>query len=920
MKISEIRNKFFGLSDLKSLINESALGENMNWKKFFQDYPQFLDDKYAEMSKEQFWSDDDLLNAIANYPGSQYPYLTDKERVMALDNDTEKNIRKKGFRDKRLETLGQKQGKTKKRDKPISIGGFTQNNANFGNTDKPTSLMRTPFEYLEMFFKQNFNSGLLDYNEGESITDYLNGIRSFASEAYDELKIDAFNGSNMVWDSNNPSFFLFLLFYYADHCKKGGRTNKNMTNDYIDAIEVPEIKEAVEKIIGKNRVNTNEENDKAFFTFVEETFLSPVGLSFNTPLTTANLQKIYNQYFADEGKILATWNIFKPLSKETSFRLLNNYAQCVGGVLAAGLYILNLDKTKQIDNLSNNIAPFLGGNGLFKDIRSKCYLVKYKNDFSGKPESPLVSTNFRLFTEVLGGKSVYDLFDPFENISNELLTSAIEKIIRGQVGLAEGKVHKNPLNVDIEGMTRNDVKAKLRDISALGLPNYSSPISLTPAERLIELAKGMNYIVSRGDINWDLFGGEEYGFLSNLFKPADEIYKMQTGNDNQITAFRKLGAEAEGEYGENLTYGQIISYYFGQRDKNQKEIYMYLLSNLPQDINVIYEYNRQPNQVDPSLGNLSIDIVCEGRNGNPIVCIEYQGEQHYRGRYVSPKDESNDDKDGGILYEYTRMKDSILETYEKNSDEYEQRAMTLKIRKPSKQEDENGSRFLPPYIKDELIKTAYEKEYSRLTGLDFEKTWREYNPFVSDDTKEMNEGKKKKKLQFANPKEEWICYIYAILLQYFKIQITPDMMIPKGLVLKMDTKKFLCEVYPGADYVLPFLGSPNRFSNEIHAACQKKSDIDKSRIIKNHRWPFLCVLPSAELQTVTEEDFKYTSEVLANPKGEVYEWGVDNAVRDYLLQGVKKYFTNTGNIGGTMIQEETLFQNIVRELVSDNSF
>jgi hypothetical protein len=282
MKISEIRNKFFGLSDLKSLISESTLGEKMSWPAFFKDYPQFLDDKYAEISKEQFWSDNDLLNAIANYPGSQYPYLTDKERVMALDKDTENNIRKKGFRNKRLETLGQKQGKTKKADKLISIDGFTQDSANFGGTDKPTTLMRTPFEYLDMFFKQNFNGNLLNYSEGESITDYLEGIRDFADEAYDVLKIDAFNTSNLSWDSNNPSFFLFLLFYYVDHCKKNGKGNRNMTEDYINAIESPEIKEAVEqKGFGARKESVR--------TIVNRYILKPAGLNFFDKMTEDGL-------------------------------------------------------------------------------------------------------------------------------------------------------------------------------------------------------------------------------------------------------------------------------------------------------------------------------------------------------------------------------------------------------------------------------------------------------------------------------------------------------------------------------------------------------------------------------------------------------------------------------------------------------
>ena len=352
-----------------------------------------------------------------------------------------------------------------------------------------------------------------------------------------------------------------------------------------------------------------------------------------------------------------------------------------------------------------------------------------------------------------------------------------------------------------------------------------------------------------------------------------------------------------------------------------------MLSNLPGNIRERYEYNRAPNRLTgEALGNQSIDILCTTytgkmidetwieeakKSGDKTICIEYQGEGHFRPRFVRPKDYSSNPEDG-VLYWATEICKDILSQY----DEY-----ASKIK----------SRWFKDDMTEDMIKASFEKYYKDLTGAIFSETYSEFNPFIVDFDSFKNrtslqeaDGTQDNKANFISSDGrtdvEIMQYLYAMLIQIYGIPPEGKTIIPPGFIMKRESKsgnkeKMLSRVYPSkkAGYKINYILSMHRFSEEIHTIGQKVSDKDKSNLIKGRDWSLLYILPPESLQTTTEEDFKDT-QLLANPSSFVFRW--DSSQQDAILSTIKNYLAKpTGQLS-----ENSLFRSIVKELFDDNNF
>ena len=856
MKISEIRNKFFGLSDLKGLISESTLGEKMNWTNFFQDYPQFLDDRYALEKQEQFWPDEELMNAIANYPGSSYPYVSDKGQVATLSNDTKKNIFK-AFRNNRLINMGQKQGKTKKADKLISIDGFTQDSADFSGADKPTTLMRTPFEYLEMFFKQNFNGNLLNYREGESITDYLEGIRNFANEAYDVLKIDAFNASNLVWDSNNPSFFLFLLFYYVDHCKKNGRSNRNMTEDYINAIESPEIKEAVEQMV----FGVREESVDAI---VNRDILNPVGLNFFDEMTEDGLGKLVSLYFTN-GNI----EPIKRLQINVTSDVLEKNTQYLGNAVLVSWYICNFSNDRKIDELKDILGNSFNGGGNSSIIRSMSYRSRYDKG----------SEVFNKMAMAYNS-SVSGIFDLLNSISLTDVHNAVKNVVK-TFGATD----------NIEAF-----RAALNAYGNFELPPYDSEASLTPAERFILFARNTCGLLESKV-------AEKYGSYTiltpeTIFIPAGEGLELLKGdaNFNRLKENRTRRQLLENIYAdesketEEWNFCDLLSDDYFAGDKTQRAIYYFFKSNSdPNSSEWEYEFNRgkKENRVDNELGNQSIDIMCHyGDSKEKTACFEYEGEQHFHPMSVRPND---------VLVNtyavrfYNELKNNILNRY---------------IEAFQQSGSENKWESIDVY--DSIMKEEYHNSFNKLAGVPFKKAYdMVFKGYNLKTLSNLNYSKNRLNEAAADRDytvDELLAYMFVLLCNWENLRL-PDR------YAHLNFPNIYGKVSLNSS--IPYLGSPKRYVEELHVYHQKISDKQKSDILKSRNWVISYIVPGGN--SITQEDFDEIKP-LANPEGAVFRW------RDDEKESILNFMKEIGiPVIEKETISESLFEEIVKELLRDSS-
>jgi hypothetical protein len=127
----------------------------------------------------------------------------------------------------------------------------------------------------------------------------------------------------------------------------------------------------------------------------------------------------------------------------------------------------------------------------------------------------------------------------------------------------------------------------------------------------------------------------------------------------------------------------------------------------------------------------------------------------------------------------------------------------------------------------------------------------------------------------------------------------------------------LLKMYPKKElgYEISFLGSPNRFYEEINAQIRKITDERKSSVIKKRGWAGLYILPSFKNNTVSNEDVEFTQQ-LANPSSFVFQW--DETEKNNILASIMGYLGEPKVNKET--SEESLFESIIRELFSDNNF
>ena len=291
------------------------------------------------------------------------------------------------------------------------------------------------------------------------------------------------------------------------------------------------------------------------------------------------------------------------------------------------------------------------------------------------------------------------------------------------------------------------------------------------------------------------------------------------------------------------------------KDKTQSDIFYFLVGNSSEDVKWTYEYNRSK-KIDNDLVGKSIDIL--GQTEGRTFCFEYQGEQHYRPITVTYNEYTK-------FPLFTKMREYIL-----TECGFIQKTVggTKFFRGP---EASNSERMTE--IK-QVILNAYKSfadELSKSLGA-------EYN--LSRRLNEKFGGLGKINRTSAVNGD-------AQILSYFQ------------KILEESTKYDVFETPPMED-VVPYVGSPRRFLDEVKTAQDMGRDMEKREIIRRKEklgWILSYVIPGS----ATEDEKEYTEELAGN-KNLVFPWNREG--KEKLLG----FMQQNKILAGGVLEENTLFQ------------
>lgn len=850
MKISEIRNNLFGLSDLKGLINENTFGEHRggyDWQGYFAANPERLNQSFIQAM------------GLTSAP---------KEPI-TLDQIGDSEIRKHFGDEAAAKILSD----------PINfVKGKGVGNSYKGQRDKHRVLFRSKQNataLLKNFFEENggnniSNAPILAYEQGgngygnldREVLEYFYAIKGIAEKAGEyamQNQITDFTSSEPVGIVENP-FSMFLYFFFKMYVSGRGKWGsmydfeKNVRPEFVPYINrvMSEVKGAESDTIG---------GYNSIPAIIQSSLLDPIGLRYTSELYEY-ADVVYQNFFANRagiGKLEALLNEL-PNSLMTFQGAVGHDGRMqgtVGSVVYEALIIL-----KTVDNshkkLIDQIRTFMATDDLAR-FRSAAYLGRYE-----MRTNQIVPDDFKnKMAKCFGFSYPNEAFDPIRFIDYTTITRGISEWVK-----------------------TDDLVSLLRTTLYVTADPNASATEMCPAEKIFLAAKDINTLLTETSFKKYGRGPETMQMtIELLLGDANEglLAWQKTNSKNIPTAQVKLramyNAEKTSNPDEDLSFWRLLSRNSKISDVTQTEIFNWLVNNTDPSVEWKYEYNRKDHSEDDELGGKSIDIM--GKTPTNTYCFEYQGEQHYRPINVSYKDYDN-------FPLYTRMREYILEQcgYVKKS----VGGTKFFI----------GSEDIGPSMSTErmlqvrsVIIDAYRKFYGELLGSDSSLQQDLLTQRISQ--RLMAEWHVKSVNKKEVKTSEMVKYFQEIMQQ------SPEN----------------SEIFdnPPLEGVIPYIGSPQRFLDEVKAAQDMSRDAVKSQIIRSREklgWVMSYIIP----KKATPDEKKYTEELAGNSNN-VFTW--DKPGQSKLLG-----FLGSRNLLRTsraeMNEKKTLFEEIVKELLLDGDY
>ena len=871
MDIRKFNSKIFGLSDLKGLISESVYDEargadSFDWSGYFNANPDRVNMSFLKaMGLDKAPKEPIGLDQIGD---SEMRKHFGDEKIAQILSDPRNFMKDQGMSNTYKRQVKRYRGVSK------------------AQTENP------PMTVLKTLFAECGGNNIRP-NGNELSKEYFDAVRDVTIAAvekareqgfidFDDRDVDA-NGNVTRVEVGNvyDPFSLFLFFYYVVYYAARRRLgdvvyakkreySDNILNKYPEYFDI--IDREIRMMNGGTIRNTAEGPNRfeGIRDIIDWKYLSKYNMDFDTDLTPEAMSAIY-----ENGNLSAN---LRALSDTIQENILVNDAKKglgkVGGLVVGMLYLLRMSKDAKPQDVRKYCEKALLGDNL-ATFRGLVMRTRHGMLFGN-----VTNESIMVIARAFNGHNfdVNTVFDPLARVTLDEVHDAVRTLMTSQ-----------RFNIEDPASFRGPFKY----FASFGLPRYDSDSDLCPAERVATYGRNMYDLMEDSVVN--KYGGSRVLNPETVFMPAGAGLELLAGRNPMGSS--KRTQVLENVYGtekvaEQWSFGDLVSYdYFG-KDKTQREIFYFLRANSSPDVVWDYEYNRgKGNKVDSELGNKSIDIMCRyGNNLRKIACFEYQGEQHFRPRGVTPLDE---DANIPALALFNQIKNKILN----GCIEATRGAMGA-----TKWEDKS--------VYDNVIRSVYEETFNNLITKNLGGT---YNGFDDMYQVAMKDGTLRNVLRPRVNEavtdryvgdEELIVYMFCLLCMWNGRQLPAayrELRIGKD-VYSQKTKL-------NSDII--FLASPERFVQELHVYYSKISDSEKSMLIKSRNWPIAYILPPGN--SVTNEDVEETSR-LANPEGSVFRWN---------KEGESKILGFAESIGIPIVYGEeeedaettTLFEQIIRELL-----
>ena len=899
MKISEIRNNLFRLSDLKGLIHENTFDEDSiipsgrgragkSWASFFSENPERL--------KLSF------LKALGLNHNPAGPF-TDEEKELIKNSEIGRYFK---FTDSDVEEINANLERV-----------FNTNNgiANNYSTAKKNVAKRfrnseSGLDVLKNFFERGSstipNPSVLESGDMSAIRNYFQQISELAYEAIkysqeNNIKFGDIRNitSDTIGDVYNPySMFLYFVFYCA--ISTNGLHNGNVMKDNIPV----QFKKIVDKeevrlnslLSGKefNLVDTEErENPKlANMDFIQFFILNKIGLKHGELLTADRIQVLYNSYFASEDcfqNLMSGIQEIKAAKPNTTFPLSNETFSfnTVGGLTYAAISLL-MTNNRNFKNIIDAVMTYMPGSEVSEIRNAVCRMIYEERSWIIFDETFLntVSETF--------GIPYASLFDPAYEVNNKVVIEGLKRFVLKNGGNEDG------------------LRPLVRTSLCYGLE------TVPPIEKIFSLAKTLDELL-KTDF-YKRLGASGRNILNSPDLSVLDKISLLVGKASDGLKLLNEDAVKRGYAGTNLPAGidRLNTLYKGvsgtkkretmfweilKRDsgtKTQDDIFYFLFGISDKDIEWQSEYNRyegvEKENGQGGLGRKSIDIMGKKYqnaevNGKPVktnkvvkrLCFEYQGEQHYRPINIVPAD-----YDYSL---YSEMREEVL----------------MRCGFTSGKGKEGGKRNYYWATKDiptdelpldmrqiiiDVFKEQFEHLVAAVQGGRFS-----MDKVVTEGTG-VHRGIKRNALT---------SFKYGDAINYFREVIN------RGA---NDLSMFVAPPINGA---IPYLCSPCRFADEIFTAIDLQRDRMKSDIIFNRRklgWEMAYITPKVSA-SFTEEDLMYTvSELAKNNPEAVFQWDKEGKTK------LTAYLVNNGfkTQEQELVAENTLFRQIFNEIKNEYNY
>ena len=792
MKITEIKNKLFGLSDLNGLIKESVFDEarpkagGPTMRDFFKLHPEFIDKTYYNSPElraalyDYFRPTEEFPNITAFPHPDEYEGLPPAQRKLLY---TRVNNGKPDYLDK-----------MQKGNRALQFADDNLVAQNAG-VDRPVTLQakKMPIDILRLFFQTN--GGKLVFDESilsdfQAIKNYVDSASLLADDANtyfvnNNIPLRAFNDAGCTVGDITDPFSFFLLFYYIKYCEKRGRREK--TDIYLG--------------------NIQDQNVKQYVMYVFK--MAP--------------------------------NIYATIESN-------------------------------INNARNGWGAILSQDGFDSDelliSRSGAYFDAYQKKYGNILNEPLIAKMSQCFSLP---KTM--LFDPVSNnITDSMIGDGIRKWANGKNEYALQELIKPQIVIDAnDGCPAEKIFYTARALDGLLTASYKKYGKIAETSKMT--------------IDFLLMDGMEAINMWNRNKNKEDIPASLTPLKTIYDGKKKTIATGEILTEEVVPFWRLLNFKNEFKDKTQGEIYYFLINNSDNTVEWQYEYNRKK-KGDPDLHGQSIDIL--GRTSTNTYCFEYQGEQHYR-----PITVTYDDYAAFPLF--TEMREYIL-----TECGFIQKTV-------------GGTKF---YSGPENADADRMREIRGIIIRAYEMFARRLSSKISD-TNALAGKIKSKQLAEAfviAPVNKWKTQNGEKVRVKFDTDY--EMLAYFQNVMRHTADDEEIFEAPAVGGVIPYLGSPRRFLDEVKTAQDMGRDITKRNAIKNAKekanWVLSYIIPGL----ATEDEKRYTTE-LAGSENLVFTWNKDGRNKLIGFLHANNLATEDPNNNTPNDEDKSLFEQIIKEVLTD---